>query len=333
MFGKSTYILKNRFARLTMPSPILSITIVHHHGLNMLRDCLISIYENAPSFEYEVIVVDNVSTDGAVDLMGKDFPQVTLIRNKERHGFGHNQNTAIRASSGKYVFIYNDDTLVHGRALSTLCEFLDANSDVGLVGPRLRNADGTLQLSCFKFPSPLRCLWENLLLTAAFPNNPIFGDYRGWAHDSVREVDFVIGAAMLVRREVLDQVGLFDELFFMYAEETDWQIRIKKAGWKIQLCPDAEITHLGGQSTEDAKEKQFAEFQSSSVKLVTKHYGTLGAYTQRACMILGSLLRIAIWSILSLVVPEKRQKGNLEIQRWRRLLRWWTGGGPRVGLS
>jgi GT2 family glycosyltransferase len=298
----------------------------------MLRDCLASIYEHAPSFEFEVIIVDNVSTDGAVAMIEKDFPQVTLLRNKERHGFGHNQNIAINAAKGKYIFIYNDDTLVHGNALSVLCDFLDEHPKAGLVGPKLLNADGTLQMSCYKFPSPVRCIWENLLVTAAFPNSTVFGDYRNWPHDSVREVDFVIGAAMLVRREVIEQVGIFDELFFMYSEETDWQMRIKKAGWQIMLCPSAEITHLGGQSTEDAKDKQFAEFQRSSVKLINKHYGTFGALTQRAAMLVGSVLRITIWTMLSLI-PQKRSRGSAEVRKWRRLLRWWAGLGPNVGLS
>ncbi len=316
-----------------MPSLKLSISIVHHHGLNMLRDCLTSIFENSPKFSFEVIVVDNASTDGAVAMMERDFPQIRVIKNVDRHGFGHNQNTGMQASTGEYILVYNDDTLVHGTALTVLCEFLDQHPKVALVGPKLLNADGTLQMSCYKFPSPLRSVWENLLLTAAFPNSTIFGDYRAWPHNTPREVDFVIGAAMLVRRSVIDQIGLFDELFFMYAEETDWQMRIRKAGWQIMLCPDAEITHLGGQSTEDAKDKQFSEFQTSSVKLITKHYGAAGALVQRISMLAGSVLRIAIWSVMSLIFPNKRRRGATEIQRWSRLFRWWIGLGPHVGLS
>ncbi|HEY9679240.1 MAG TPA: glycosyltransferase family 2 protein [Drouetiella sp.] len=311
----------------------LSISIVHHHGLSMLRDCLRSIYTNAPNFPFEVVVVDNVSTDGAVAMIESEFPQVHLRKNSERHGFGHNQNTAIEACSGEYIFIYNDDTLVHGTALSELCNFLDEHQETGLVGPKLLNADGTLQMSCYKFPSPIRCIWENLLLTAAFPNSKIFGDYRKWLHDSVRDVDFVIGAAMLVRRKVLDEVGLFDELFFMYSEETDLQMRIKKAGWKIMLDPNAVITHLGGASSEQAKDKQFAEFQKSSAKLTRKHYGIAGSVTQRILMVVGALLRISLWSVISLISPSKKERAQREIAIWKRLLNWWLGLGPNVGLA
>ncbi len=314
-------------------SPKLSISIVHHQGLQMLRDCLRSIFENADDLQFEVIVVDNVSTDGAVEMMANEFPQVRVIRNTERHGFGHNQNTGIEACSGEYIFVYNDDTLLHKNALTILCRFLDENPKVGLVGPKLVNADGSLQMSCYKFPAPLRYVWENLLLSAAFPDSTIFGDYRKWQHDTVREVDFVIGAAMLVRKTVVDQVGLFDERFFMYSEETDWQMRIKEAGWQIMLCPESVVTHLGGQSSEDAKDKQFCEFNRSSVKLIYKHYGMLGSFVQRVSMIFGALIRISVWSIVFVLMPNKRKTAEKNIKTWIRLLKWWCGLGPHQGLS
>jgi GT2 family glycosyltransferase len=222
---------------------------------------------------------------------------------------------------------------LHDGALRRLCDFLDQNPRVGLVGPRLVNADGSLQMSCYKFPDPLRYIWENLLLTAAFPNSTIFGDYRSWQHDTVREVDFVIGAAMLVRRAVIEQVGLFDELFFMYSEETDWQMRIRKAGWKIMLCPASVVTHLGGASSEGTKDKQFCEFNRSAVKLITKHYGALGAIVQRCAMIIGSLIRISVWAIVFVLKPTKRDAAEKNIKTWTRLLKWWTGLGPHEGLS
>lgn len=314
-------------------SPKLSISIVHHQGLQMLQDCLRSIIENTEDLDFEIIVVDNVSTDGALDMMARDFPKVQVIKNAERHGFGHNQNLGIEACKGEYILVYNDDTLMHPDALHILCDFLDQHPKVGLVGPKLLNADGSLQLSCYKFPTPLRYISENLLLSAAFPNSTIFGDYRSWQHDTVHEVDFVVGAAMLLRREVIDQVGLFDELFFMYAEETDLQLRIKKAGWQIMLCPEAIVTHLGGQSSEGTKDRQFCEFNRSSVKLIQKHYGAIGAVVQRIAMIFGSLLRICLWSVTFVLSPSKRQKAQRNIKTWTRLLKWWSGLGPHEGLS
>ena len=188
-----------------------------------------------------------------------------------------------------------------------------------LAGPKLLNTDGTLQPSCYKFPTPLRCIWENTLLTAAFPNSTIFGDYRAWAHDSTRDVDFVIGAAMLVRRRVIEQIGLFDPLFFMYSEETDWQKRIASAGGKVSFCPDAVITHIGGQSSLTMRNEQFCEFQKSKAKWIKKHYGAIGAIVQKMAMIEGSLLRIALWSIIGCVSPAKQSTATLQVSEWLRI--------------
>lgn len=311
----------------------LSISIVHHDGLQTLRDCLASLYAAPPRPPFEVVLVDNCSTDGSVEMVRAEFPAVRLLLNEARHGFGANQNTAIRACRGEAILLLNDDTLVHPGALDALCAFLDAHPQTGCVGPRLVNPDGSLQLSCYRFPSPLRCLWENLLLTAAFPNHPVFGDYRAWPHDTARDVDYVIGAALLVRRKVIEEVGLFDPRFFMYAEETDWQRRMQQRGWKVSFCPDAVITHLGGQSSAAIKDRQFCEFNRSGARYIRKHYGIAGSLIQRAAMLLGSALRLSLWAGLYLIAPGKRSQARLNLVAWARLLRWWSGLGPHDGIA
>ncbi|HEY9712683.1 MAG TPA: glycosyltransferase family 2 protein, partial [Chroococcales cyanobacterium] len=271
--------------------------------------------------------------DGACEMVDSEFPQVRMIRNSQRFGFGHNQNTAIKAAAGRYIFVLNDDTIVHAGAIDSLTTYLDEHQDVGVAGPRLLNEDGTLQHSCYKFPSPLRCVCENLLLTAAFPQSRLFGDYRHWSHDTISDVDFVIGAAMMVRKKTIDEIGLFDPLFFMYAEETDWQKRMHKAGWRIVFYPRAEITHIGGKSSESMKDRQFCEFQLSSEKFMAKHYGMTGALTLRISMIVGALLRLVLWSLVYVLMSGKRKKAKENCQKWMRLLRWWLGLGPHAGLS
>ena len=310
--------------------PTVSISIVHHDGLQALRDCLESLAANPPSVPYEIIIVDNVSTDGAVKMLAAEFPDVRLLRNETRQGFGENQNTGLKASRGKYLFLLNDDTILFSGAIDRLCEFLDRHPKTAVVGPRLLNSDGSLQASCYKFPSPLRCVWENTLLTAALPNSSTFGDYRAWAHDSMRDVDFVSGAALLVRREAIEQAGYFDPLFFMYAEETDWQKRIRQAGWEVSFCPDAVITHLGGQSSEGIKDRQLCEFHRSQIKFIRKHYGVGGVVVQRGAMIFGSLLRVTLWTLL---YPIKRNAARQNLRIWIRLLQWWAGFGPREGIA
>ncbi len=179
----------------------------------------------------------------------------------------------------------------------------------------------------------MRCVWENLLLTAALPNHPVFGDYRAWPHHAVRDVDFVIGAAMLVRRSVIEEVGLFDPRFFMYSEETDWQQRMQRRGWKISFCPDAVVTHLGAQSSEKMKDRQFCEFNRSGAIYIRKHYGLGGAIVQRAAMVFGAALRLTLWAAIYAIRPGKRSLARENLVTWTRLLRWWSGFGPHQGIA
>jgi GT2 family glycosyltransferase len=314
-------------------TPGLSISLVHHDGSEILRACLRSLYAAPPNRSFEVVLVDNASTDGSVAMVQTEFPQVRLLRNTARHGFGENQNAALEVCRGDYILLLNDDTIVHPGALDALCAFLDAHPQTAVVGPRLLHADGSLQVSCYRFPSPLRCLWENLLLTAALPDHPLFGDYRAWPHDAVRDVDFVSGAAMLARRAVITEVGLFDPRFFMYAEETDWQRRMRRQGWKISFCPDAVITHLGGQSSERMRDPQLCEFQRSAIRYIRKYYGLPGVVLQRAAMVFGAGLRLILWAILYLCARRKRTLARDNMRTWARLLRWWTGFGPHEGIA
>jgi GT2 family glycosyltransferase len=319
------------------PSPKLSISMVHHDGLTALRDCLRSLAASPPSVPYEIVLVDNVSTDGSVEMVAREFPAIKLLRNEQRQGFGVNQNRAIEASRGEYVLLLNDDTLVPPGALDALCSYLDTHPETAVVGPRLLNPDGTLQQSCYPFPSPFRCLYENLLLTAAFPNHPVFSDLRRWPHDTEREVDFVVGAAMLVRRKVIEETGLLDPSFFMYFEEIDWELRMRKKGWRIALCPEAVITHLGGQSSEGMRDRQFVEFNRGKLRFLRKHYGLIGVLAQRVTIAVGVMLRLPIFLAMYLLrqVSPRHSQNNASgyFVTWLRLLRWWSGLGPHQGLA
>lgn len=314
----------------------LSISIVHHHGRDMLRNCLDSIFVNAPNFEYEVVVVDNCSTDGAVMMLEGEYPQVKLIKNTARHGFGQNQNTGIQHCQGEYILVLNDDTVVQGKALETMCYFLDGLEDAAVIGPKLLNADGSLQISCYRFPTPWRYVWDNFLLSTMFPHSTIFGDYRQWAYDDVRVVDSVMGAAMLVRRSAIERIGSFDERFFMYFEEIDWQMRMHRAGFRCWFLPHAQITHLGGGSSQtdpESENKHFSEFQISSMKFTRKYYGLVGLTVQAIAIVSGSLLSILIWSVIKLISPVKREVATRQVQRSKRLLSWWIGANSHDSLS
>ena len=314
-------------------NPKLSISIVNTNNKALLLDCLESLYLQNQRILFETILVDNASVDGSAEAVRSKYPQVQLIINKNRKGFAFNHNQAIRVSKGDYILILNEDTIIKPGALKAMCDFLDDHTDVGAVGCRLENPDRTLQQSCYKFPSPLRAIAENLLLVAAFPNNRWFGDYRAWPHDKIRYVDFVIGAAITVRRRVIETTGYLDERFFIYFEETDWCFRMAKDGWKVAFIPDGTIIHYGEQSSASMKDRQFCEFNRGSVRYFKKHYGFWGLAVLVFSMAVGALLRILLWGIIFLAITKKRKVAREKLYIWVRLLRWWIGFGPHRGMA
>ncbi len=315
-----------------MSAPKLSISLVNTNNRELLRACLQSLFTQEHGVEFETILVDNISNDGSAEMVATEFPQVQLIRNTQRKGFAMNHNQAIRASRGDFILVLNEDTIVRPGALKAMCDFLETHDDTGAVGCRLENPDGTLQRSCYKFPSPTRSIAENLLLVAAFPNNSLWGDYRAWAHDAVRYVDFVSGAAIMVRRKVIETTGLLDEGFFIYAEETDWCRRMHKDGWKVAFTPEGTIVHYGGQSSVAIKDRQFCEFTRNQLRFIKKHHGALGGVIYRLSMLMGAVVRLTVWGGIALVAPKRREKTRQTLHLWWRILRWHLGLGPHEGI-
>ncbi len=314
--------------------PEVSVVVISYNSRVMTLDCLHALHVDLTGVAADIWLVDNASSDGSVEAIQAEYPKVNIIANKHNIGFGAANNQAFERAKGEYFLLINTDAFLTPGAIHTMLACLKAHPDAAVVGPRLHNRDGSLQRSCYRFPGPLRCVCENLLLTAAFPNNPFLGDYRGWAHDSERYVDFVIGAALLVRRTVVEQIGGFDTDFFMYAEEADWQLRMHAAGWKALFCPQAQLIHYGGESSSASmKDRQFCEFNRASARFMRKHYGLYGWCVQRAAMVTGAGIRLTLWSLLYITGGARRQKAVKNIADWSRLLRWWAGGGPYIGLA
>ena len=214
----------------------------------------------------------------------------------------------------------NSDAFPHDGCVRALLDYLDAHPEVGVVGPRLVNADGSLQRSCWRFPSPWRSWLDGLWITALWGRYPALDDYRRWPHDKEREVDFVIGACLLVRRAAYEQVGGFDPRFFMYQEETDWQLRMQRAGWIRLFTPAGVVTHLGGASGKTEAVKINRVFFESLDRYIVKHYGYLGLAVNRTAQVLGAGLRVGLWALFSLL-PGKRTRAVHELQRQRQFLR------------
>jgi len=227
----------------------ISICIVTLNARDYLRDSLRSIECTLAGLRAEVIVVDNHSNDGTVEMLRQDFPWVRLIENEKNEGFARPTNKALRLAGGRYCLLLNPDTVILDNAIQKLVAFLDEHTEIGICGPKALNRDGSLQKACRRGVSrPWAVLSYFTGLSMLFPRSKLFGGYllNYMDEDEVHEVDGVSGSCMLIRREVMDQIGLLDDRYFAYQEDADYCFRAKKAGWKIFYMPEAEITHYGG---------------------------------------------------------------------------------------
>lgn len=251
----------------------ISIIIVNWNTCDDLRKCLRSVGESS-SVRAETILVDNASSDGSVEMVRSEFPWVNIIHNQANLGFAKASNQGIGMSDGRYVMLLNPDCVVHPGSLSALVEFGDSNSDIGIFGPKILNPNGTLQFSCRRFPTLQAGIFRNSILGRIFPKNPYTRDYLmiGWDHSEPRDVDWVSGAALFIRRKMLDQIGLLDERFFMYCEDVDIAYRAKQEGWRVSYFPGATVIHAIGRSSDHNPNGMIIEFHKSMYRFFKKHY-------------------------------------------------------------
>ena len=292
----------------------MSIIIVSWNTRDILRNCIKSIYEQSSDSSLEVIVIDNASTDGSAEMVKKDFPQVTLIENSENRGFATANNQGIAIAKGRYVLLLNPDTIVLDNAINNTLYFADAHPESAVVGCRVLNPDRTLQATCFMFPSISNMLLSTTYLYKLFPKSRFFGRERmtWWDRNDIREVDVVTGCFMLVRREAIEQVGLLDEQFFVYGEETDWCYRFNQAGWKVMFTPCAEIIHLGGQSTRKKATAMVVQLRKSILQFMKKHYSPF--IYRIACLLTVIFLavRLPIWSVIAVIQRSKSSEAAIK---------------------
>jgi N-acetylglucosaminyl-diphospho-decaprenol L-rhamnosyltransferase len=301
----------------------LSIVIVNWNVRELLRRCLYSIFQLPLSnFQIEVIVVDNASYDDSVAMIEEEFPQVRLIANSENVGFTVGNNQGIAASRGRYILLLNPDTEVVGDALTTMVEYLDDHPQVGALGPKLLNPDGSIQSSRRRFPTLATAFFESTILQQWFPRNRVAKHYymADRSDDEVQEVDWVTGACLLARREAIEEVGLLDEGFFMYSEELDWCRRFKAQGWQIVYLPTARVIHYGAQSSEQVKSFQHVQFQRSKIRYFRKHHGPWQAEALRL-FILSTYLYQLIVEALKWLVRHKRPLRAERVRAYWQVLR------------
>jgi hypothetical protein len=296
----------------------LSIVIVSWNTRKLLEECLASIQSNPPVGEYEVWVVDNASTDGTSSSIQQNYPQVKLINNTNNIGFANANNLAISQCTNRFILVLNPDTVIKPDALPTLIRYLDEHPRSGAVGPRVLNPDGTLQTSCYPAPTLARQLWKLLHLDSLHA----FGEYdqTRWDQKRDRHVDVIQGACLLLRKEALDQVGLFDEDYFMYTEEVDLCYRLKKAGWELTWVPHAEVIHYGGQSTQQVAPEMFINLYQSKILYFRKNHGRAVSLMYKLILFVVSLIRVLLTPLTWLEGPSRREQHLKLSTNYRRLL-------------
>jgi GT2 family glycosyltransferase len=251
----------------------LSVTICSWNTRHDLRACLQSLDAVRDEASFEVIVVDNNSADDSPDMVEQDFPWVRLFRMSQNLGFTGGQNFALENRRAPHALLLNSDTLVHGGALARIIDYHRKHPDVGVIGPRLLNPDGTLQYSCRRFPNPIAALFRNTPLGKLFPRNRFTREYlmTDWKHDEPREVDWVSGAALFASQDMIELVGLLDPEYYMFCEDVDWCWRAWQAGFKVVYLPDAVITHAIGRSTDKAPNRMIGRFHRSMFMFYQKN--------------------------------------------------------------
>lgn len=301
----------------------LSIIIVSWNTVDLLAQCLTSIYTYPPNYTFEVLVVDNASTDRSVQMVREQFPQVELIENKTNLGFAGANNQAIRQSTGRYVLLLNPDTEVKPQAFDTLVDFMGTHAQVGATGARTLNPDGTLQTSCYPAPTLFREFWRLFHLDVFWA----YGSYNmaRWNPDQSREVDVLLGACLLLRRTALDGVGLLDENYFIYSEEVDLCYRLQQANWHLYWVPQARIVHYGGQSTQQVAAEMFMRLYQGKLFFIRKHYGWLAGQLYKLILLVIALVRLLISPLAWLERSPRRQRHLMLASRYWKLVRALPG--------
>jgi GT2 family glycosyltransferase len=258
----------------------LSIVIVSWNVRDLLHRCLSSINKSLSAgkgkrLSYQVIVVDNASSDGTVDMLKREYPEAYLIANDDNLGFTKGNNQGIVAGDGRYVLLLNPDTEVVGDALGEMVAHMEDRPRVGALGPQLLYADGQVQSSRRRFPSLRTAFVESTPWQRRVPSSNLLNRYylldRG--DQETQDVDWLVGACLMMRGTTLEEVGPLDERFFMYSEEMDWCYRAKELDWRVIYLPLAQVIHHEGKSSEQVLPVRHVQFQRSKVLFFKKHYG------------------------------------------------------------
>ncbi len=294
----------------------VSIVIVNWNACDYLRNCLKSIIAECTDDSYEIIVVDNASNDNSCEMLKTEYPSVQLIENSTNNGFAGANNQGIRIARGRYILLLNPDTIVLDKAIDKCIVFADARPEIGIVGCQVLEDEVNIQRTCFLFPSPLTILLTQLGVTRKFATSRWLGRSQMgcWDRKDEREVEVVSGMFMLVGKSAIEQVGLMDEDYFVYAEEADWCYRFWKAGYKCVFTPTAKIIHVDGgdKSTGQIPKRMFVQMQKSLLLFQKKHRGAIAWAVTWLIFVCVQLVRMPILAVM--FVFNKRADRSADIR-------------------
>jgi GT2 family glycosyltransferase len=302
----------------------VSVIIVSWNTCNLLCDCLRSIYEQTSEITFEVIVIDNASGDKSAQMVQKEYPQVILLENSNNRGLAAANNQGIAVAKGRYVLLLNSDTMICDRAIEKSVKYADSRARAAVVGCQVWKNQDVVQMTCFRFPSLMNLFLRFSGLARIFKYNRFFGREMmlWWRRDNERKVDVVSGMFMLVRRGAIETVGLMDEAYFMYYEETDWCYRFAQAGWERLFWPGTHIIHVNGgdHSTKQVALPMFIQLQKSQLIFFRKNHGVYSYWVARFLLALIFAQRVFLWT---LILSYRRLLGkDVDQDRAQRLNFW-----------
>lgn len=300
----------------------IAVAVVSYNTRELLSRCLESVSRESP---HELVVVDNASSDGSADMVRTRFATALLFTNSINSGYGAAANQAVAACHAEYILLLNADTIVCPDALLALCHFMDTHPNVSMLGPRIVNMDGTLQPSCFPFPTPMDIFLDVSNLPRLIRLLPVVREsyLRTWSHSHARPVPWVMGAGIVIRRCAFDRAGGFAESFHMFYEEVDLCYRMQKLGWQVYFAPVAEIVHIGGASTRQARAEMMVQFYASLMRFYRRHYSRIRQAELVVLVQCVALARLARDSILSGLTTDPERQVHLAANRqaWQRVAR------------
>jgi hypothetical protein len=315
-----------------MSGPLeLSIIIVNWRSVEFLQKCLATIYATTRGIEFEVIVVDNASFDGAAEMTSRVFPQVRFVQSQKNIGFAKANNLGFRHSAGENLLLLNPDTEIVGDAFPTMLSVLRSNPGAGIVGCKLLNSDGSIQMSCVqRFPSILNQAVDADYLRAKFPGLAIWGTRAVTEPDCApAPVEVISGACLLIRRSIFEKLNGLSSDYFMYAEDVDLCYRTAQLGWKAYYTGQAEVIHHGGRSSDSATRNNFAAIltRESLVKYMQNTRGNLYAFAYKATTGIVALFRWLMLSSVWLILLGRKESQSLALSRakWGKVFRWAIG--------